>query len=269
MVLQRFLRGLGDYWPQLAITLGSIGFAAVGILLTPPDEGFSWLVSSVPGLVFLSAAGLTLAGSIVVWKRAPGLLSLRKRVSELETILERAERDYYDQFAVELSVILKDELGYGDTERISVYRHRGAAFQMIGRYSDDPVFKRRGRSIYPDDEGIIGRAWREGSATADLPDPDAEPERYYEVLENEWNVSRATAEELTMQSRAFAAMALYEPKGVDRVAIVVVESTRVGILDKDEVLRALETTEGKRIYQFLERKQSLEPDPGYAREEGF
>ena len=95
-MLQGFLRGSGDYWPQFAITLGSIGFAAVGILLTPPDEGFSWLVSSVPGRVFLGAAVLTLAGSIVAWKRTPGLLWLRKRVAELETILERAERDYYD-----------------------------------------------------------------------------------------------------------------------------------------------------------------------------
>lgn len=263
------MRGLGGYWPQLAIALGSIGFAAVGILLTPPDEGFLWLVSSGPGRVFLGAAVLTLAGSIVAWKRTPGLLSLRKRVAELEAVLERAESDYYDQFAVELSVILKDVLGYGDTERISVYRHRGGAFQMIGRYSDDPVLRNRGRSIYPDDEGIIGRAWREESATANLPDPDTQSDLYYEVLENEWNVDRATAEEFTMKSRSLVARALYEPKGVDRVAIVVVESTETGILDTDEVLRALETTEGKRIYQFLERKQSLEPDPRYAREEGF
>ena len=268
-MLRRLLRGLDDYWPQLAATLGTIGFAVVGVLLSPADGGLAWLVSSVPGLLFLCASVLTLVGSVVIWSRAPGLRYLKRRVAELEAVLERAERDYYDQFAVELSVILKDELGYGDTERISVYRHRGGAFQMIGRYSDDPVYKRSGRSIYPDDEGIIGRAWREGSATADLPDPDAEPERYYEVLENEWNVSRTTAEELTMRSRAYAARALYEPKGVDRVAIVVVESTRVGILDKEKVLRAMETTEGKRIYQFLERKQSLEPDPGYAREEGF
>jgi len=237
--------------------------------LSPPDEGFSWLVSSVPGLVFLCAAVLTLAGSIVAWKRTPGLLSLRKRVAELEAILERAERDYYDQLAVELAVILKDVLGYGDTERISVYRHRGGAFQMIGRYSDNPVYRNCGRSIYPDDEGIIGRAWREESATANLPDPDAESNLYHEVLENEWNIDRATAEKFTMKSRSYVARALYEPKGVDCVAIVVVESTEAGILDRDEVLRALETTEGKRIYQFLERKQSLEPDPRYAREEGF
>lgn len=140
---------------------------------------------------------------------------------------------------------------------------------MLGRYSDNPEYRRRERSIYPDDEGVIGRAWRERSAIADLPDPDTEPDRYYEILENEWNIGRITAERLTMKSRSYVAKALYEPKGVDRVAIVVVESTEAGILDKDEVLRAMETTEGKRIYQFLERKQSLEPDPGYAREEGF
>lgn len=211
---------MGDHWPQLAITLGSVGFAAVGVLLTPPDGGFSWLVSSVPGLVFLCAAALTLVGSIVVWKRASGLLSLRRRVAELETIVERAERDYYDQFAVELSVILKNVLGYGDTERVSVYRHRGGAFQVIGRYSDNPEFKRRGRTICPDDEGIIGRAWWEESATASLPDPDTKPDLYYRVLENEWNVDKTMAEEFTMKSRNYVARALYEPKGVARVTIL-------------------------------------------------
>lgn len=152
-MLPRFLRGSGDYWPQLTATLGTIGFAAVGVLLSPADGGLAWLISSLPGLLFLCACVLTLVGSVVVWSRAPGLRSLKRRVAELEAVLERAERDYYDQFAVELFVILKDELGYGDTERISVYRHRGGAFQMIGRYSDDPVYKRRGRSLYPDDEG--------------------------------------------------------------------------------------------------------------------
>ncbi len=268
-MLLRILKGFGDYWPQLAVTLGTIGFAVVGVLLSPADGGLAWLVYSVPGILFLIASALTLVSGVVIWRRAPRLRSLKSKVAELEAVLERAERDYYDQFAVELSVILKDILGYGDTERISVYRHRGGAFQMIGRYSDNPVYRSRGRSIYPDDEGIIGCAWREGSAAANLPDPDSQPERYYEVLENEWNIDWSTAQEFTMESRSYVAKALYEPKGVDRVAIVVVESTEAGILDTDEVLRAMETTEGKRVYQFLERKQSLEPDPRYAREEGF
>ena len=108
--MRRVLRGLGDYWPQLAATLGTIGFAVVGVLLSPADGGLAWLVSSVSGLLFLGASVLTLVGSAVIWSRAPGLSSLKRRVAELETILERAERDYYDQFAVELSVILKDEL---------------------------------------------------------------------------------------------------------------------------------------------------------------
>jgi hypothetical protein len=140
---------------------------------------------------------------------------------------------------------------------------------MIGRYSEDPVYNKRGRSLYPDDEGVIGAAWRSGEATADLPDPEEQKELYYQILQEEWNIDRATAEQFEMKSQSFVAKALYDPKGFQRVAIVVVESTQAGILDKGKVLRALETTEGKRIYQFLERKQSLEPDPGYAREEGY
>jgi hypothetical protein len=54
-----------------------------------------------------------------------------------------------------------------------------------------------------------------------------------------------------------------------RVAVVVVESTGVGILDEEKVMQAIDGTEGERIYEFLERMRSLEPDIEYAREEGF
>jgi hypothetical protein len=72
-----------------------------------------------------------------------------------------------------------------------------------------------------------------------------------------------------MKSRSLVARALYEPRARERVAVIVVESAEMGILDEEAIVRAIDGTEGERIYEFLERMRSLEPNIEYAREEGF
>jgi hypothetical protein len=266
----RLARWLEAYGPQLTIALGAIAFAFISLIPRVRDEGWLWLVSSVTGIVFLTAVVLTVLGNVFSAGRTRKVRSLSERIEELEGMLERVRVDYYDQFSFELSNVLRGTLGYGDTERISVYRHRGrGAFQMIGRYSENPVYNEPGRTIYPDDQGVIGEAWRSGTASVNLPDPQEEPERYYVTLENDWNISRETAERFAMKSRSLVARALYEPRARERVAVIVVESAEMGILDEEAIVRAIDGTEGERIYEFLERMRSLEPNIEYAREEGF
>ncbi len=264
---------LEDVWPQLPSAFAAIAFAYVGVSLSLSleEEDPWWFVTSTPGVVFFIGTALALIGAFVNARRNRALRPLRKRVEKLEGILEQVPGHYYDLCSYALADILRGTLRLDDTERISVYRHRGkGAFQIIGRYSENPKFAQLGRRVYPDNEGVIGHAWEHETATADnLPDPEEEPEHYYQILESEWNIRRETAENFTMKSRNLVACALYEPKGVERVAIVVVESTRVGILDVGKVTQAVKGEEGKRIYLFLEKMQALEPDIEYPMEEGF
>ncbi len=266
-MLSRIWGWFVDYVSVLLTAMSGIGFAFVGILLNsgPETEGVLTFLLSFPGVVFTVAAVFIILGSLLGARQARELRALKAGMAELKD----QELDYYEHFATELKLILKDTWGYGDTERISVYRRWGKAFQMIGRYSENPDYAEPGRAIYPANEGVIGKAWTEETAVADLPNFKVEPDRYYETLENEWGISRDTAENLTMKSSSYAACALSDPKGVNRVAIVVVESTEVGILRKSEVLQELQGKEGKRIYEFLEKMKPEEPDLSNARERGF
>lgn len=177
-------------------------------------------------------------------------------------LLEATRGSYYALCSSELTAILRNALDYNDTERISAYRHRKSigAFQLIGRYSENPVYNRPGRPIYPESQGVIRDAWRAGHATARLPDPGSDEKNYYRELENKWNIPRDTAENFTMGSREYVACALYEPQGEHRVAIIVVESDQVGILNKDMVLEVINGEGGKDLYSFLEAMQPIEPD---------
>lgn len=268
-MLSRIWQWIVDYVSVFLTAISGIGFAFVGILLSsgPETEGVARFLSSFPGIIFLVASVFIVLGSLLGAGQARELRALKVRSEELQD----QERDYYEHFAVELKLILEETWGYGATERISVYRRSGKVFQMIGRYSKNPDYAELGRSVYPADQGVIGEAWSadEGTAVADLPDWRVEPERYYEELRDKWAIDRDTAERLTMKSASFAACALDDPKGIERVAIVVVESTEVSILHKSEVLRELQGKEGKRIYEFLEKMKPEEPDLSEARERGF
>lgn len=265
-MLSRIWGWVVDYLSVLLVAASGVGFAFVGILLNsgPETDGVVVFLSSLPGIIFIVAAVFVVVGSLLGAAQIRELRRLKARVSNLE----EEELDYRQHFAHALKITLNDTWGHGDTERISVYRHEGSSFSMIGRYSENPEYAEPGRSIYPADQGVIGLAWTKGEADVDLPDFESKPEEYYEALQD-WNIDRATAEQLTMKSTSYVACALYDSKGVNRVAIVVVESGKVGILDKDQIVRDLRGKEGKRINEFLENMRSEEPDPGYARNKNF
>ncbi len=129
---------------------------------------------------------LTLVGNVVTWRREKRLgrlqgwvEELEEQVAELEDRAETRTRDYYAQFRIELARVLKEELGYGDTERISVYRHRGRTIQLLGRYSENPQFDTKTTRLYPDHQGVVAKAGRIGRWPSFLPDPETEEVSYY------------------------------------------------------------------------------------------
>ncbi len=259
----------GDACSAIALILA--GYVQVALSTAAVPGGFYAFSFTGLGYAFYVSVVLVIASVIFNATRTQALRPARKRLSELEGITEQVAASYRKLCDLQLSDILKGELGYGDTERISVYRHRGEnVFQILGRYSENPRYADIRRYVYPDNQGVIGIAWEHRTASVDnLPDFDTEPGRYHEVLEQDWNVPRDTAKKLTMKSRSYVAHALYEPTGTYRVAIIVVESTRVSILDEGKVVDAIDNPRGEPINTFLEKMKSLEPNVERNRTAGF
>jgi hypothetical protein len=141
---------------------------------------------------------------------------------------------------------------------------------MLGRYSKNPEFCKKGRALYPDSEGCISHAWNHGeSIIDDLPDPAADIEIYATQHKNEWGINKQVTKGFRMKSRSYVALAI-EDRLQKRIAVVVFESTQPnGALNKDKINALLVSHEGKRIAQFLDRMRALEPTPSYAHQEGF
>ena len=262
-----------DHWPRLLNNLGIVGMAACGLWVSITGTQTSWYQWGL----FWVCAVIAIVAEIINWKSLPRLATLqsdnqtlRDTVNALETSLGETQRDYFDLFQDELSILANDVFQFTDNERISVYKHDGKAFVMLGRYSKDPEYIKRGRSVYPDNEGCIATAWRDGEAFVNgLPDPSSDLNGYVDALKDQWDVNKTTARNFKMKSRSYGAYAVEDLSGIRRIAVVVIESCCVDVLDDDRLKELLSSYEGRRIAHFLGRMQRFEPSLTFARQEGY
>lgn len=113
--------------------------------------------------------------------------------------------------------------------RLTVYcRDReNHEFVPICRESSNPTLQKIGRKRYPDGQGIIARAWKEGFAV-ELSLPD-DRQRWNENNIEKWGFSQSETSRLKMHSRSLVAVRL--DYGRDAVGIVVVESEKARGVD--------------------------------------
>jgi hypothetical protein len=270
---QPMARIFRDYWSQfitgmstLGLTIGSLGFT----IRTQPVPSWHerWEVwvfwSSVIGAVISIYA--TAKNSQSVSRLAGEKSGLLQSLTRLQSMEEEIQQKYSDLCSLHLSALML-RMGLMPNDRVSIYKHNGtSSFYRIARYSNHPDHAKPGRSIYPDDEGCIGAAFREGSAFAEsLP---ANQSRYENCLAENWNIPTDVAQHLTMKSRSIAAFALQKPVGGRRFAIIVFESMASGRIDQD-CRERFTNEEREGIIQWLETMERFEPKPSEAEREGF
>jgi hypothetical protein len=199
---------------------------------------------------------------------------LSSQRDDLEDTVASFQEQYSTLFSGLLSILSNQVLGYGPTERVSVYRHddHKKGFRMVSRYSDSHEFaKPSERTFYPDDEGAIGRAWQEAKlVVAELPDPDEDMNRYLKSSEQDWRIKSEVAEKFTMKSCCYAAFPLKHPHGSEygNIAVVVFESTKKNRLQVEKLKEEMSGAEGERISKFLVTMQAIEPRVDIASGEG-
>lgn len=157
----------------------------------------------------------------------------------------------------------------GENERrVSVYRHTGSGFSLVSRCSIQPAYRRKGRTVYPDDQGVIGLAWERGDAELDgLPDCAADSHAYFLALQQQ-GIERATAESMAMKSRHLIGIALLDSRKKARIGVLIAESTRPKDLDKEKLSSFAEDVR-EALNDYLEARGKLEISVNFARKEGF
>jgi hypothetical protein len=221
--------------------------------------------------VALVAFGVTatIGGAIVRVMKRPSYESLLAGRDEAQERAANSTLSVQDLLGLVLYG-LGNDLGLSPRERISVYVHDGEAFVMIARHSSDQTLKRPGRSIYPEDEGVIGLAWKYGQHQVDdLPDYTHSPHEYVARMADDYDMAPETVRNLKMKSRSLAAVCLPADLGVDSIGVLVVESLDPHTIDEPALERLL-THETKGLLDtYMLQNRELLPTMSMPKELGF
>ena len=75
---------------------------------------------------------------------------------------EKVKEEYYNLCSDNIKDLFSDFFGLTNGNgRVSLYKHHGTHFTLLGRFSNNPVYSMRGLESYPDNEGFIAKGWQQ------------------------------------------------------------------------------------------------------------
>uniref|UniRef100_UPI00288C4CFF hypothetical protein n=1 Tax=Corynebacterium riegelii TaxID=156976 RepID=UPI00288C4CFF len=114
------------------------------------------------------------------------------------------------------------KLSSGKCVRITIYAHdpTDRVFIPLGRRSTNPRFRDFGRKFYPDDQGLISRAWETGwGVETDLP---AQKDQWVDEVSERHSIPTEVAKQFRLRARSLAALRLQV--GREKAGVIVIES---------------------------------------------
>jgi hypothetical protein len=183
---------------------------------------FLWILP-----VILPVTGLALLYIQVDYYRSEASLKIlmadNERLNENLRLFSENIRNLFEGYLYRFGA----KIGFGTraqfNERVTLYIHNDTknTFVPCGRYSANPKYKGPGRPEYPHNSGCISISWEHGWCFDNRFPSDADG--WHERNETEYGLSRAESQNLTMQSRLYAAMRVNASNDAP-IAVIVVES---------------------------------------------
>ena len=245
--------------------------AIFGIVAGIKPEDYKWVLSTNNGHAILGVLFVLLvAGQIkgifdtdnageVRKESATRETALNSKILQLQDDKETLAREVVrlgDNNRAMFEVALRhiaEQLKHTLHDRISVYEWRDGNFFCVGRYSQSPAFRKPGRHAYPDDQGVIGKAWRDGSAhLCDLPNAEHKPEKYGDEVFAQCAIPHTVSNKFKMKSRCLYAEVVLDEAGEEAVAVVVIESIDT---QKVQVPACVAAIEASKLKKYLQRSR--------------
>lgn len=267
--LPSFWLFLKDYWPNLLSIVGSIGLTVSGILPRIESGEWKWTSPTSYAVIFIFSLFLSIVGGISLARRTKGSASLKEKLKTTIEDYNKIDQSQKKIVSFELSVMYQI-LEFGDTERISLYKHNGKALVMIGRFAMNPLYGKPGRGFLKETEGVVGAAWQNGKAFVDDL-PEVNGNNVYAYLERcclDWNMEENAVKALIMKSRTLGAYAISNSYNT-RMAVAVFESTKPSGFTVQNLQALLNNSQMRRLSLLLEEIQATTPNPSDALQKGF
>ncbi|WP_208600898.1 hypothetical protein [Mycobacterium malmoense] len=211
-----------------ALTAGS----AVAFCIASIGPSYKWNGKVVFALVVV---GLLLAGSAIFYNRRhhrPTLLKLNTENEELKGEVAQCNQQIDNRTTNLINVVnvlLRDlandvDIYKGDT-RLSVYRHSGDKFYLVGRVSPNEDYAAVGRTSYPDTQGFIGQVWRAADDKTSVSFP-ADRQDWIDTQVESFGFSRPEAEALKLHTVMMTATKLRRDVHGEAFGVLCIECDR-------------------------------------------
>jgi hypothetical protein len=271
-----------DHFTQIINILGALCLSLASILPSVKEkEEPLWLISTNYGRFLILGFILYIIGGLISIYENIDSTKLKKQITQLNLKVEQLNRGlklqgqgYFEIVNDELYLLFL-KLNFKEKERISLYKYNCEHFELIGRYSTDPIYKSKESRIYANNQGLIGHAWQNGKAFVNnLPSP-SDLKNYSKVLKEKWGVPENISRKLVLKSRTIMAYKISDFND-KAIGVIVFESEQKAAFNQDKIERVMNNIEERKIGLLLEQISRIEsnydyPEQNleYARQEGF
>jgi len=142
--------------------------------------------------------------------------------------------------------------------RVSLYKHQGTHFTLLARYSDAPVYNKRGREVYDDNQGFISLGWQSGTCEIHgAPAWKSSGISYKSFMKNKCNITDTILQTLKMKSRSFYIYRFDSSNSQNPYGIIVFERLQDTQIPTT-IINNIFTTRGNEIIRLFKSMNSLD-----------
>lgn len=169
---------------------------------------------------------------------------------------------------------LSEKIKLGCDGRITLYKFINNEFYVLGRFSENPELKKRGRVSYKL-EGLIFKAWKEGKffITKGIPSPTTQKKtfnrKYYQALNKIAPIDKNIIVNMNMKSRSFYLKALKDSGKLQNTSIIVIENLQENAFQESVINSVLNVEEERKLVNFVEKIDWVFPNIDEAKQKGF
>lgn len=224
-----FRQVLKEWWAEACIGIAGLGGTAASAF---PDKRLeiAFIDSPIPILSFFISIVLLGGGGIGVVRKKRSVKVILEEANKYKDIADKYKKDTREliqdnlrDLSADCGLSKGDQACISDT-RISVYcyENNNRVFIPIARISGNPNYEEQGRAWYPDNQGVIAKAWRDAFFSYGVEGVESEEEWVQEQVKS-FNFTEEEARALSMKSMSFIAWQIrYQDQSI---GVVVIEST--------------------------------------------
>jgi hypothetical protein len=248
-----------------AAVLGAFGYLgeAISAAINGDFDSSAWIWA----VLALAISGVILYDEVKKTLDEPNLDQLNRK-------LRKADERFGD-IEVELAGVLRlimreqvfDPNGLDATERVAVYARDKKRFIRLERVEINPDYATSGKHFLRDGYGCVGQAWKSPRQFYFCDDMSDNREEWIIQQMNRFSLQRQEAEQLTMQTRCYAAFVLHDANS-EAFAVLVFESTQTYVLKLEALQAFVHSPAGKQFARIAARVAAMKK-PSIASEAGF